>query len=119
MLRGFLILMCFLLLGESISFLLALPVNGGVVGMLLLTLWLMINGDVSADLVSASQKLISVLVFLIMPGVVGVFFLADEFTSQWLPVIVALLLGTLLSVLTTFLLMRSLGNDKTESRHHD
>jgi len=119
MLRGFLTLMCFLLVGETISFLLALPVNGGVVGMLLLTLWLMFNGDVSADLASASQKLISVLVFLIMPGVVGVFFLDSEFIAQWFPILVALLLGTLLSVLTTFLLMRRVGGEDKETQSHE
>ncbi|MEH6575970.1 MAG: CidA/LrgA family protein [Amphritea sp.] len=106
MLRGFLSLTLFLLIGESISFLLELPVNGGVVGMLLLTLWLMITGHIDADLAAASQKLISALVFLIMPGIVGVFFLSEEFTAQWTTVGIALILGTLLSVLTTFGLMR-------------
>ena len=45
---------------------------------------------------------------LIMPGVVGVFFSADQFSGQWLAVAGALLVGTFLSVLTTLLLMASL-----------
>ncbi|MAL98188.1 CidA/LrgA family protein [Hydrocarboniclastica marina] len=105
LLRGFLTLMIFLLLGESLRFLLAWPISGGVGGMLILTIWLVVTGRVSDELAAASQGLISVLIVLIMPGVVGVFFLGDRFDGQWLAVGVALVLGTALSVLTTFLLM--------------
>lgn len=104
-LRGFLWLVSFLLLGETLVWLLALPVSPGVVGMLLLTAWLMLRGRVNEDIQAASQPLIAVLAMLIMPGVVGVFFIADEFAGQWLAVAVALLLGTLLSVVTTLWLM--------------
>lgn len=106
MLRGFLVLVLFFLFGESLRMLLALPVSGGVLGMLLITLTLMVKGHVSDDLALASQGLISVLVLLIMPGVVGVFFTADQFSGQWLAVAAALLFGTFLSVLTTLLLMK-------------
>lgn len=105
MLRGFLVLTVFLLAGESLGFLLAWPVSGGVIGMVLMTLWLMLTGHISDELAVASQALISMLVLLIMPGVVGVFFLGTQFSGQWLPVAVALVLGSLLSVLTTFALM--------------
>ncbi len=60
-----------------------------------------------SSLARASQGLISVLVLLIMPGVVGVFFTADQFSGQWLAVAAALLVGTFLSVLTTLLLMKA------------
>lgn len=74
--------------------------------MVVITFTLMLKGSVSDDLALASQGLISVLVLLIMPGVVGVFFTADQFSGQWLAVAAALLLGTFLSVLTTLLLMK-------------
>lgn len=106
MLRGFLILSVFFIAGETLRVLLALPVSGGVIGMILLTVLLMGRGAISDSLAGASQALISVLVLLIMPGVVGVFFVADEFAGQWLAVGIALVLGTLLSVLTTLWLMR-------------
>jgi putative effector of murein hydrolase LrgA (UPF0299 family) len=106
MLRGFLILAVFFIAGETLRVLLALPVSGGVIGMMLLTVLLMGRGSISDSLAGASQALISVLVLLIMPGVVGVFFVADEFAGQWLAVAIALVLGTLLSVLTTLWLMR-------------
>ncbi|AXS85328.1 MULTISPECIES: CidA/LrgA family protein [Marinobacter] len=106
MLRGFLVLVLFFILGESIRVLFALPVSGGVLGMVVITFTLMVKGSVSDELASASQGLISVLVLLIMPGVVGVFFMADQFSGQWLAVAAALLVGTFLSVLTTLLLMK-------------
>jgi holin-like protein len=106
MLRGFLVLVLFFILGESVRVLLALPVSGGVLGMVVITFTLMLKGSVSDDLARASQRLISVLVLLIMPGVVGVFFTADQFSGQWLAVAAALLVGTFLSVLTTLLLMK-------------
>ncbi len=108
MLRGFLILVLFFLLGEALRLVFALPVSGGVLGMILMTATLMLQGRVSEQLASASQALISVLILLIMPGVVGAFFTVAEYQSQWLALVAALLLGTVLSVLTTLLLMRAL-----------
>ncbi|SHK05014.1 Putative effector of murein hydrolase LrgA, UPF0299 family [Marinobacter antarcticus] len=107
MLRGFLILVLFFLFGEALRLVFLIPVSGGVLGMILMTFTLMLRGRVSDALASSSQALISVLVLLIMPGVVGVFFMASQFSEQWLAVAAALLLGTFLSVLSTLLLMKS------------
>ena len=87
MLRGFLTLVLCFMLGEALRLVFLIPVSGGVLGMILMTITLML---------------------LIMPGVVGVFFSADQFSGQWLAVAGALLVGTFLSVLTTLLLMASL-----------
>ncbi|MCM0614237.1 CidA/LrgA family protein [Marinobacter sediminum] len=119
MLRGFLILVLFFLLGEAVRLVFLLPVSGGVLGMMAMTLTLMVTGGVSEELASASQGLISVLVLLIMPGVVGVFFTADQFQGQWLAVGAALLVGTFLSVLTTLLLMKFLIRAGTRSQAND
>lgn len=105
LLRGFLVLVVFLLVGESLKFMLQWPLSGGVSGMLLLTLWLVAQGRVNDDLAVASRAHISVLILLIMPGVVGVFFLGEELAGQWLALAVAYVAGTGLSVLTTFLLL--------------
>lgn len=118
-LRGFLVLTLFFLAGESLRLMLALPVSGGVIGMILMTVYLMLRGSISDSLGAASQTLISVLVLLIMPGLAGVFFLADEFSGQWLAVAVALVVGTLLSVLTTLLLMRHLVPSNREAQSRD
>lgn len=107
-LRGFLTLLLFLMLGESLRFTFSWPVSGGVIGMLFLTAWLMLTGGPNDSVTNASQQLISLLILLIMPGVVGVFFLGDRFEGQWSAVVIALIAGTFLSVLTTLLLLRQL-----------
>jgi putative effector of murein hydrolase LrgA (UPF0299 family) len=104
-LRGFLILIGFFLAGEMARLGLGLPFSGGVLGMLGLVLCLMLRGQVSEGLGSASRSIISVLVLLIMPGVVGIFFNAQAFNGYWLAIISALAVGTVLSVISTLLLM--------------
>lgn len=121
-LRGFLWLLGFLLLGEVLVTLTGLPVSAGVVGMLLLTAWLLLHGGGFDDIAAAAQPLIAVLAMLIMPGVVGVFFLVDELAGQWTAILAALVGGTLLSVLTTLWLMRRLmgeGDDDARDTGHE
>lgn len=117
LLRGFLTLVVFFLLGEAVRVLAGLPISGGVLGMIMATVTLMLRGRVSDELASASQGLIAVLVMLISPGVVGVFFIADQFADDWLTVAVALAAGTLLSVLTTLWVMNRVA--ASESDKHD
>ncbi len=119
MLRGFLTLLLFLILGEGLRFVFNWPVSGGVIGMLLLTSWLMLTGGASDALANASQQLISILILLIMPGVVGVFFLGDRFDGQWIAVVVGLIAGTFLSVLTTLLVLRSLVSNQPAGGRRD
>ncbi|GAB2578339.1 CidA/LrgA family protein [Nitrincola alkalisediminis] len=103
--KGFLILLLFLLSGDALVTLLNLPISAGVAGMLLITLWFMLRGRMQEDVALASQPLIAVLAMLIMPGVVGVFFVAGRYADQWLAFVAALVVGTFLSVLTTLILM--------------
>ena len=119
MLRGFLILVLLFLFGEALRLVFLIPVSGGVLGMILMTFTLMLRGRVSDALASSSQALISVLVLLIMPGVLGVFFMASQFSEQWLAVAAALLLGTFLSVLSTLLLMKGVVRLSARSQAND
>lgn len=119
MLRGFLVLVGFFLLGEAIRVLAGLSVSGGVLGMLAVTFTLMVRGQVSDELAAASQGLISLLVMLIAPGVVGVFFIAGQFAGHWVTVAVALVAGTLLSVFTTLLLMKKVAGAGSRGESRD
>lgn len=107
-LRGLLWLLGFLLLGETLVMFTGLPVSAGVVGLLLLTAWLRLHGGGVADIAAAAQPLIAVLALLIMPGVVGAFFIVDALEGQWTAILAGLIGGTLLSVMTTLWLMRRL-----------
>ncbi len=119
LLRGFLVLVGFFLLGEAVRVLTGVPVSAGVLGMVMVTLTLMVRGRVSDSLAEASRGLISVLVLLISPGVVGVFFVADRFAGHWLSVAVALVAGTFLSALTTLWLMKKTAASQVKSERHD
>ncbi len=118
MLRGFLVLVVFFLLGEALRLFAGLPVSGGVLGMVMVTFTLMMRGRVSDELAEASRGLISVLVLLIAPGVVGVFFVFDQFAGHWGTVAVALVAGTLLSVFTTLLLMKKVAGSTAKGVDH-
>jgi len=107
-LGGFLWLISYWLIGEVIVYLTAIPVSSGVLGMLLMGVTLALRGGVPDTLAAAAQPLITLLAMLIMPGVVGVFFVAGEFGGQWIAIVIGLVLGTLLSVFTTLWLMRRL-----------
>ena len=76
--------------------------------MLLLCATLALHGRVPSSIAAAAQPLIALLAMLIMPGVVGVFFIVGELAGQWSAILIALLLGTLLSVITTLWLLKRL-----------
>jgi putative effector of murein hydrolase LrgA (UPF0299 family) len=119
-LRGFLILVLFFLLGESLRLVFLVPISGGILGLMMLTLYLMVAGGVSKPVAGASQALISVLILLIMPGLTEIFFISGKFTGQWLAVSVSLLVGTFLSVVTTLVLLNVLARKlPSGSDHHE
>lgn len=121
LLQGFLWLLGFQLLGHAVVEWLGLPVSHAMGGLLLLFAWLLVKRRLNESVATASQTLIPLLAMLIMPGVVGVFFVIDEFAGHWTAVMVALAVGTFLSVLTTLWLMlrfmpRANDNSKEQGR---
>ncbi|RDE22956.1 CidA/LrgA family protein [Motiliproteus coralliicola] len=110
MIRGFTLILLFWILGESLHFLSGIPISGNVLGMLLLFGWLMIRQQVSPELERSSQLLIAQLSLLLLPGGVGLFFLGDRMQGQWLPVLAAIVIGTLLSMLFCVWLMKRLSH---------
>jgi putative effector of murein hydrolase LrgA (UPF0299 family) len=107
-LNGLLWLISYWLIGEVVIHFSGLPISSGVVGMLLMGVTLSAIGRVPSSISAAAQPLIGLLAMLIMPGVVGVFFILDELAGQWLAILVALSFGTLLSVVTTLWLLKRL-----------
>lgn len=107
-LSGFLWLISYWLIGEVVIHFTALPISSGVIGMLLLCATLAVRGRVPTNIAAAAQPLIALLAMLIMPGVVGVFFIVGDLAGQWTAILIALILGTLLSVFTTLWLLKRL-----------
>ncbi|MFT5721810.1 MAG: holin-like protein [Motiliproteus sp.] len=108
MIRGLTQILLFWILGESLQFLTQIPISGNVLGMLLLFAWLMLRQQVSLELEKTSQMLIAQLSLLLLPGGVGLFFLGERMQGQWLPVLSAIFIGTLVSMALCILLMQRL-----------
>ncbi len=99
------VLLIYQLIGESLVVALGLPVPGPVVGMLLLFLTLLLRGGASPDLRDTAQGILQHLSLLFVPAGVGVMLHAGRVASEWLPILVALLLSTVATILVTALTM--------------
>lgn len=116
-LAGAAILLGFTYAGQLLSEHFSLPLPGSVLGMLLLLFGLMVYGQVPRGLVLVSGQLLRLLALLFLPAAVGVYFLRDLSAGDWLALLAACVLGTLLSlVLCAWLLARLLKRYEGEGR---
>ncbi|WP_444895678.1 CidA/LrgA family protein [Microbulbifer sp. SSSA005] len=102
-------------LGNFTSSSLSLPIPGSVIGMLMLLVILVFNGGAPTGLAKVSSQLLYLLPLLLLPAAVGVFFFQGLTLSDWLALIAAIVIGTLVSIaicaqLLKKLLIRSGGN---------
>lgn len=95
------LIFCCQLLGELVVTALGLPVPGPVLGMALLFAGLLAYGSVPADLASTADALLSNLSLLFVPAGVGVMLHVSLIGQEWLPISIALVLSTLLTVVVT------------------
>lgn len=103
-LSGIVTLLFFTVVGDTLSRALNLPVPGSVLGLILLVIYLQRGANESLEKVS--RFCIRYLAVLFIPGCVGIFFLGDLLLEQWLPIILAILIATPLSLLLTALLLQ-------------
>jgi len=106
LLIGITTLLVYQLAGESIVLLLGLPVPGPVVGMLLLFLTLLAKGRTGVHLEATANGLLSHLSLLFVPAGVGVLVHIDMIADEWIPITIALLLSTLLTLAVTAMVMK-------------
>lgn len=108
MLAGITLLLCYQLVGEVLVAALGLPLPGPVLGMLLLLVTLVLR-RATADLVEApAEGLLGHLSLLFVPAGVGVMVHGQRLGGEWLPILVALVVSTLLTLLAVALTMRLL-----------
>ncbi len=108
MLGAITLLLVYQLLGEVIVLVLALPVPGPVVGMLLLFASLALRGGAGAPLRDTANRLLSHLSLLFVPAGVGVMTHFARLGDEWLPIAAALVGSTVITIAVTALVMRAL-----------
>lgn len=101
MLRGLAILLSFQLVGEVLAHLLALPVPGPVVGMVLLLLALELRLPAGDDLRSTSGGLLANLSLLYVPAGVGIVQHLPRLAAEWRALVAALLVSTSATLVVT------------------
>lgn len=104
------------LLGEGLARVLALPVPGPVIGLLLLLAWLFARGGVPEDLERVTATLLGNLSLLFVPAGVGVLAHWPAIRDIWPALALALLGSTLLALAVTAWTLR--GVEFLQDRQH-
>lgn len=98
---GVTVLLVYQLAGEVTVHFLKLPIPGPVMGMTMLFLTLLIRGSPGASLGTASSGLLSHLSLLFVPAGVGMIVHFERIVEEWLPITVALVGGTVVTMATS------------------
>ena len=113
-LQGITVLLIYQLVGEVAVRYFGWPVPGPVVGMLLLFLTLLVRKAEGRGLSAAANGVLNHLPLLFVPAGVGVITHFETIADDWVPMLLAITLGTALTLAATALLMlgaqRVLGN---------
>lgn len=105
-LNGITLLLVYQLVGEITVRLLAVPIPGPVLGMVMLFATLMIRGKAPESVEQASTALLSHLSLLFVPAGVGMMVHFGRIADEWVPITLALLLSTLVTMAATALIMQ-------------
>lgn len=105
-LNGITILLIYQLVGEVTVRLLAVPIPGPVLGMVMLFVTLMVRGRVDEPVDTAANGLLSHLSLLFVPAGVGMMVHFGRIADEWLPITLTLVLSTLLTMAATAAIMQ-------------
>jgi len=106
MLIGLLTLLLCQLFGEWIVLALGLPVPGPVVGMVLLLVGLIFKREVPDLIRQPAEGLLRHLALLFVPAGVGLMVHAELIAAEWLAIMAALLISTVVTILVTALVLK-------------
>jgi len=106
MIRTFLILLIFQCLGEGVVFMSKMPVPGPVIGMLLLFGFLLLKKEAVPKLIPGVQELLRHLSLLFIPAGVGIMVHGKTVLDEWIPLVIALVLSTAISIVVTALCVK-------------
>lgn len=112
MLPSLTILLLCQLAGEVIARLFKLPIPGPVIGMMLLFTGLVIRRGIPENLEKTGTTLLSHLSLLFIPAGVGVTVHLKLLADEWLPIAVALVVSTVITLAVTGLVMQALARGR-------
>lgn len=123
-LNGITLLLVYQLVGEVTVRLLGVPIPGPVLGMVMLFITLWIRGSTPESVETASTGLLSHLSLLFVPAGVGMMAHFSRIADEWLPITLALLLSTVITMVATALVMQLttrwlVGSAATEEQDHE
>lgn len=93
------ILLLYQLIGEVAVRYLSIPVPGPVIGMLMLFVTLLIKKQVHDTLEKTASGLLGHLSLLFVPAGVGIMVHFERIANEWLPISVALVLSTIITLI--------------------
>lgn len=102
------LLLVYQLVGETLVRGLALPIPGPVVGMALLFATLILRKGPGLALRTTSTGLLQHLSLLFVPAGTGVMLHFNRLADEWLPLVAALVVSTVLSIAVSALLLNAL-----------
>lgn len=105
-LNGITLLLVYQLVGEITVRLIGVPIPGPVLGMVMLFITLWIRGQAPASVEQASSALLSHLSLLFVPAGVGMMAHFSRIADEWVPITLALLLSTVITMVATALIMQ-------------
>jgi len=94
------------LIGEVVARGLGLPVPGPVLGLVLLFAGLALRGEIPAPLQETAGGLLRHLSLLFVPAGVGIMLHVARIRSEWLAIVAALVLSTLLTLVVSAIVFR-------------
>ena len=98
LLAGFTWLLVFQCAGEALVRLAGWPIPGPVAGMAMLFAALLARGEAPESLAVAAEGLAKHLSLLFVPAGVGVMMYVGQMATEWLPIVVASLVSTVLAI---------------------
>ena len=110
------LIFCCQLLGELFIMATGLPVPGPVCGMAILFAGLVVHGSLPLDLAAVGAALLENLSLLFIPAGVGVMLHASLLGRDWLPISVALVVSTGLTIAVTALVMQRLTRGNADTK---
>lgn len=114
MIQGFLILFGCQLVGELLVYLLAVPIPGSVVGMVLLLLLLMLLQEVPSGLRQVSEGLLKMLPLLLVPAGVGLMTHFQFLSQAWFELLISLFVSTLITMLLVAFILKAFASPESD-----